>query len=251
MPVKILVIHSTSLVGKSTIVASLLHPQLNSPGVFSVETQNQGAGRYGIDVVRYCASNFQQLFDDIILEPNDLIVDVSASQYFYIMDEFDRVRGAINDFNVVIVPTTPDGRVQEDTIGAIEMLRKVGLQLEKLRVLFNRATADQDNDPDIQFERVIRYLKETPGLYYYEGLVVYESPIHADLHEEGLSFHQMMNDRTDYRTALDEEIRRDPRGAETIRLVRTLAIQRTVASVKENLDHVFAALRLPAVNGET
>ncbi|ODV44485.1 hypothetical protein AWV79_07590 [Cupriavidus sp. UYMMa02A] len=87
MPLKILVIHSTSMVGKSTTVASLLHPRLNSPRVFSVEKQNQDAGRYGIEVVRYRAPDFKNLINDIIIEPKDLIVDVGASQYADIVKE--------------------------------------------------------------------------------------------------------------------------------------------------------------------
>lgn len=120
MPLKLLVIHSTSLVGKSTIVASLLHPRLNAPRVFSVEKQNQDAARYGIEVVRYRVPDFKQLMEDILLETHDLIVDVGASQYADMMKEFARLRGAINDFDVVIVPTTPDGRVQEETLTTIE-----------------------------------------------------------------------------------------------------------------------------------
>ncbi|MGF6604459.1 hypothetical protein P3T23_009214 [Paraburkholderia sp. GAS448] len=250
MPLKILVIHSTSMVGKSTAVVSLLHPRLNSPRVFSVEKQNQDAGRYGIEVVRYRAPDFKKLIDDIIIEPKDLIVDVGASQYADIMKEFARVRGAINDFDVVIVPTTPDGRVQEETLGTIETLRKVGLQPEKLRVLFNRATIEQGDDLDLQFEPVIVYLTETRGLSYHDDLVVYENPIHSDLRAEGLSFEQVANDTTNYRKMVDEALRKAPKSPETMALIRRLSIQRAVASAKLDLDAAFVAIRLPAAHVE-
>ncbi|KAH0438486.1 hypothetical protein A8H39_01065 [Paraburkholderia fungorum] len=250
MPLKILVIHSTSMVGKSTTVASLLHPRLNSPRVFSVEKQNQDAGRYGIDVVRYRAPDFKKLIDDIIIEPRDLIVDVGASQYADIMKEFARVRGAINDFDIVIVPTTPDGRVQEETLGTIETLRKVGLQPEKLRILFNRTTIDQGDDLDQQFEAVIVYLTETKGLTYYDDLVIYENPIHSDLRAEGLSFEEVSSDPTNYRKVVDEALRKAPNSPETLTLIRRLSIQRAVASAKLDLDAAFVALRLPAAHLE-
>lgn len=248
MPLKILVIHSTSMVGKSTTVASLLYPRLNSPRVFSVEKQNQDASRFGIDVVRYRAPDFKKLIDDIIIEPRDLIVDVGASQYADIMKEFARVRGAINDFDVVIVPTTPDGRVQEETLGTIETLRKVGLQPEKLRVLFNRATIDEGDDLDLQFEAVIAYLTVTPGLSYHDDRVVHENPIHSDLRAEGLSFEEVANDTTNYRKVVDEALRKAPKSQETMRLIRRLSIHRAVASAKLDLDDAFLALRLPTVN---
>ncbi|HJP58734.1 MAG TPA: hypothetical protein VJ865_01995 [Gemmatimonadaceae bacterium] len=250
MPLKILVIHSTSMVGKSTTVASLLHPRLNSPRVFSVEKQNQDAGRFGIDVVRYRAPDFKKLIEDIIIEPRDLIVDVGASQYTDIMKEFARLRGAINDFDVVIVPTTPDGRVQEETLGTIATLRKVGLQPERLRVLFNRATLDEGDELELQFEPIIAYLTDTPGLSYSEDLVVHENPIHSDLRAEGLSFEEVANDRTDYRKAVDQALRKAPKAEETLRLIRRLSIHRAVASAKLDLDAAFLALRLPTTKAE-
>lgn len=250
MPLKILVIHSTSMVGKSTTVASLLHPRLNSPRVFSVEKQNQDVGRFGIDVVRYRAPDFKKLIDDIIIEPRDLVVDVGASQYADIMKEFARVRGAINDFDVVIVPTTPDGRVQEETLGTIETLRKVGLQPDKLRVLFNRATLDEGDDLDLQFEPVIAYLTVTPELYYHEDLVVHENPIHSDLRAEGLSFEEVAKDTTNYRKVVDEALRKAPKDQETMRLIRRLSIQRAVASAQLDLDAPFRALRLPSEHAD-
>ncbi|UIF89248.1 hypothetical protein [Cupriavidus sp. UYPR2.512] len=250
MPLKILVIHSTSMVGKSTTVASLLHPRLKSPRVFSVEKQNQDAGRFGIDVVRYRAPDFKKLIEDIIFEPRDLIVDVGASQYADVMKEFARLQGAINDFDVVIVPTTPDGRVQEETLGTIATLRKVGLEPEKLRVLFNRATLEEGDDLELQFEPIIAYLTVTPGLSFHKDLVVHENAIHSDLRAEGLSFQQVANDRTDYRKAVNEALRKAPKSEETLRLVRRLSIQRAVASAKLVLDAAFLALRLPAANAD-
>ncbi len=250
MPLKLLVIHSTSMVGKSTTVATLLHPRLQSPRVFSVEKQNQDAARYGIDVVRYHATEFKRLMEDVELETNDLIVDVGASQYAEIMTGFDRARGAINDFDVVIVPTTPDGRVQEETLTTIEALQKMHLRMNKLRIIFNRATDETIENIDRQFEDVIAYIFSHKQIPCYKDLVLFENPIHPELRDAGLSFHQMVNDHTNYRQALDEAKKKDPRGAGTIRLVRMLAIQRAVARAKEDLDRAFAALRLPAVGAE-
>jgi len=254
MPLKLLVIHSTSMVGKSTTVATLLHPRLQSPRVFSVEKQNQDAARYGIDVVRYHATEFKRLMEDVELETNDLIVDVGASQYAEIMTGFDRARGVINDFDVVIVPTTPDGRVQEETLTTIGALQKMHLRMNKLRIIFNRATPDPDENIENierQFEDVIAYIFWDKQIPCYKDLVLFENPIHPELRDAGLSFHQMVNDHRNYREALDEARKKDPRGAGTIRLVRMLAIQRAVIRAKEDLDRAFAALRLPAVGSET
>lgn len=251
MPLKILVIHSTSLVGKSTTVASLLHPRLKSPRVFSVEKQNQDASRFGIDVVRYRAPDFKKLMEDIIFEPRDLIVDVGASQYVDVMKEFARLQGSINDFDAVIVPTTPDGRVQEETLGTIDSLRKVGLEPARLRVLFNRATLEEGDDLELQFEPVIAYLSVTPALSIHKDLIVYENAIHSDLRAEGLSFQEVSNDKIDYRKAVTEALRKAPQSEETLRLVRRLSIQRAVASAKLVLDAAFLALRLPTGNADS
>ncbi|RAR47998.1 hypothetical protein C7401_15439 [Paraburkholderia unamae] len=251
MPLKILVIHSTGLVGKSIITASLLHPRLSSPRIFSVERQNQDAARYGIDVSRYRSADFKKLINDVVVEPGDLVVDVGASQYADFMKEFARVRGAINDFDVVIVPTTPDGRVQEETLGTIETLLKVGLQPDKLRVVFNRATIDQGDSLETEFEHVVAHLIGTPSLPFYEDLVTYENPIHSELRAEGLSFEEVATDTTDYRKLVSDVARKSPNSAVHRRLVGRLNLQRAVASATSDLDAAFVALRLPGVQIET
>jgi hypothetical protein len=185
--------------------------------------------------------------EDILLETNDLIVDVGASQYADMMKEFARLRGAINDFDVVIVPTTPDGRVQEETLTTIEALRKVGLHMDKLRILFNRTTIDDDEDLPVQYEDLIAHLLSDPSIPYHKDLVLYENPIHGDLRDANLSFQQMERDHTDYSRAVAQARQNDPKGPETLRLVRLLAIQRAVASAKAQLDKAFSSLRLPAV----
>ncbi|WP_321816730.1 MULTISPECIES: hypothetical protein [unclassified Paraburkholderia] len=247
MALKILVIHSTSLVGKSTTVASLLHPRLRNPRIFSVEKQNQDASRYGIEVVRYNGPDFRTLFDDIVAYPSDLIVDVGASQYSGVIKEFARLAGSIDDFDIVLVPTTPDGRVQEETLGTIDTLRKVGMNLEKLRVLFNRATIDDPSQLDEQFEPVIAYLQEHLGLSFYKDLILYENPIHSELRAEGLSFEEVARDTTNYREKVTEAVRKSPRSAETQALIRMLGLQRAVNSARIAFDEAFQALRLPVV----
>jgi len=246
---KILVIHSTSMVGKSTAVASLLHPRLNSPRVFSVEKQNQDSSRYGINVERYDTQDFQKLIDDVMLSTGDLIVDVGASQYVDVVNEFARIHGAVNDYDVVIVPTTPEGRYHEETIGTIETLRKVGLETEKLRVLFNRATIRAGQKLDSEFLPVIAYLT-TEGLPCYEDLVVHDNKIHEGLRATGVSFLEVVSDPTDYRKLFKAAQEKDPHSHETLTLQRRFNLQRTVAAVKLSLDKAFAALRLPTVHLE-
>lgn len=247
MALKILVIHSTSLVGKSTAVASLLHPRLQNPRIFSVEKQNQDASRYGIEVVRYNGTDFKTLFDAIIAEPRDLIVDVGASQYSGVIKEFGRLAGSIDDFDIVLVPTTPDGRVQEETLGTIDTLRKVGMRPDKLRVLFNRATIDDPSELTFQFEPVIAYLEKRLGISCHKELILYENPIHSELRAEGLSFEEVARDTTNYREKVTEAVRTSPRSDETQALIRMLSLQRAVNSARLAFDEAFKALRLPRV----
>lgn len=248
MPLKILVIHQTGFVGKSTITASLLHPRLKSPRIFSVEKHNLDASSYGLEVVKYRGPEFKKLMENIILETSDLIVDVGVSQYADMKKEFTRQNGAINEFDVVIVPATPDSRVQEETLTTIEALRKTGLKMDKLRILFNKATIDEEDDLSVQFEDVIAYLIADRDIPYYKDLVLFENAIHSDLRDLKVSFQQMERDKTDYARAVTQARQKDPTGPETLRLVRLLAIQRGVCSAKAELDKAFESLRLPTVD---
>ncbi|OBR50541.1 hypothetical protein [Paraburkholderia tropica] len=250
MSIKILVIHTTGLIGKSTTVASLLHPRLKDARVFSVEKQNQDASRYGISVDVYLPADIKKLRENTVLETNNLIVDVGSSQYAEVVKEFGRLRGSINDFDVVIVPTIPDQRAQEETLTTIEGLRKVGLHPEKLRILFNKATIEPDGPLEAEFEDILVYLHQHQELPFYEDLVLYDNPIHSDLRSEGLSFETVLKDTTDYRTAVKEAVKNAPRSPETLRLVRRMGLQLAVNSAQRDLDAAFVALRLPTVAAE-
>ncbi|ODV44484.1 hypothetical protein AWV79_07585 [Cupriavidus sp. UYMMa02A] len=150
----------------------------------------------------------------------------------------------------MIVPTTPDGRVQEETLGTIETLRKVGLQPAKLRVLFNRATLDEGEDLDLQFEPVIAYLSVTSGCP--TTMISSSSRIRFTRTYALKASHSTRWQTTRPTTARPstKPCARRRRSPEAMTLIRRLSIHRAVASAKLDLDAAFRALRLPSAQAE-
>lgn len=245
MSKKILVVHVASHVGKSAIVVSLLHPRMNSPRVFSVDKQNFDASAYGIEVVRFDASGLTKIMDTIAAEPGDLIVDVGFLQFNDMMREFSRLQGAINDFDIVIVPTTPDRRAQEETITTVLTLLNVGLETEKLRIIFNRMRGDPEDGLEDEFDQILAFGRSNDAIPIYDDLVIRENDLHSDLRIARVSFQQMISDCTDYKAAVTEAVAKDPNSPNTRRLIKFRNLHRAAVSANAELDAVFSALLLP------
>lgn len=245
MPYRILLVSSTGLVGKSTAVASLLYPRL--PGnlkVFSVEEQNQDASRYGIPVIRYRAAEFAVMWEDLQMETANALVDVGASNYLDFMDALLEFPGVVNDFDAVVVPCTPDRRTQEEAVTTVEDLSKVGLDPDKLRVLFNRSTARRGTPPDDEFQIVVAYLQLHPEYHFYPDLVIPNRGVHSNLAAAGKSINDVLKDTRDYAAEIEDAVtRKDDAGKR--KLVHAQMLKIAVTGAEGDLQAAFEALRLP------
>jgi hypothetical protein len=242
---KILVIHSAGFVGKSTLTASLLQPRL--PGawrVYSVEQQNQDASRYGIAVIRYRATEFPAMWQDMVMDDSHVLVDVGASNYLAFMNQLRQVPGTINDFDLVIVPCTPDHRAQDETAATIDDLSRLGLTPEKLRVIFNRSAAD-GTPIEREYRNVVAYLTARPKYTLYEDLVLPDRACHTDLGAAGRSISEVLTDSTNYAAALELAVKQKADPAERSRLARATALYRAAQGAEADLQRAFEALRLP------
>src|ERR1700730_11143172 len=152
----ILILHTAGLVGKSTITASVLYPRVGAdPIVLSVETLCQDASRYVFPAERFRAAECPAIMRRVQLAESSVIVDVGASNFVAFLQKLSNNPGSLDDFDIVLVITTPDARVQQETISTIETLADVGLDPSKIRILFNRA--DREASVPTQFEHVVAY----------------------------------------------------------------------------------------------
>jgi hypothetical protein len=249
MPVKILVAQALGNVGKSTTVASLLYPRLNKPDVISVEITNEDAAKFGIPVKRYQGNDFPLIMQDVVYAKGNVIVDVGASQFIDFSQGLLDHPEAIDDYDVVIIPVTPEDRAQREAFTTLETLIAAGMPAAKLRILFNRVIRRNNTElsrcVEMQFVHLLAYADLHPEIPVNLDAAVPEAQIHADLASNGLSLAEMLADQADYASLAKAAVREDRARAETERLVRMMGLQRATRGMVSHLDSAFTALKVP------
>ena len=137
-PMKIGVLNLSGNVGKTTVAVHLLAAFRPNAKLISVESVNNSEASEvdSITVEELKASRFKEIYRELMMK-DDLIVDVGASNVATFMDELTKYRSAIGEFDMILVPAVPADKQQKDTIATIEWLNKLGIDAEKIRVVFN------------------------------------------------------------------------------------------------------------------
>ncbi|WP_258086600.1 transcriptional regulator [Xenorhabdus bovienii] len=138
---KIIVMNNSGNVGKTTICQNMLVPRLDGIDVIRVETLNDDGESTG---EKLGADLFDEIFQSILSSEN-VLVDVGASNVevfnYKLENEFVGSHSFIDWF---IVPVTPDEKQQRDTITTIKTLIDIGVNPEKIKVVFNRLNVKKD-----------------------------------------------------------------------------------------------------------
>ncbi|CQQ96288.1 Uncharacterised protein [Yersinia enterocolitica] len=138
---KIIVMNNSGNVGKTTICQNMLVPRLNGIDVIRVETLNDDGESTG---EKLSADLFDEIFESILSSEN-VLVDVGASNVevfnYKLENEFVGSHSFIDYF---IIPVTPDEKQQRDTISTIKTLIDMGVDIDKIKVVFNRLNVKKD-----------------------------------------------------------------------------------------------------------
>ncbi|HFE3207836.1 TPA: transcriptional regulator [Providencia stuartii] len=138
---KIIVMNNSGNVGKTTICQNMLVPRLGEIDVIRVETLNDDGESTG---EKLGADLFDEIFESILSSEN-VLVDVGASNVevfnYKLENEFVGSHTFIDYF---IIPVTPDEKQQRDTIATIKTLIDIGVDVDKIKVVFNRLNAKKD-----------------------------------------------------------------------------------------------------------
>ena len=146
---KIMVLNNSGSVGKSTITRELLSPRLNNPLIIEVEGQNVSTKDFNVSNKYFDLKVFDNDFDDLYLdlvERDNVIVDVGASQLEKFFNEFDKVAGIETLFDYFIVPTILTDKSQTDTAKTVMFLINKGIEKDKIKVIFNAVKNDVETD---------------------------------------------------------------------------------------------------------
>lgn len=241
---KICVLNLSGNVGKSTLAVHLLAAYSPGARILSVESINASATHsvQGLDVEELGASRFKEILREL-MQSDDLIVDVGASNVAAFMTEMTRFKSAVGEFDWVLVPTVPALKQQLDTIATIDWLHELGLEGRKIRVLFNQYASETQDPVEVTYSQVLGYAAaDGKGKAIYEPHAVVD---HNEVYELAKDTRQLIRElagsTTDWKAARSNA----KREGDTVALERAISGQMThdlAMTAHENLLRVHALL---------
>lgn len=232
---KVAIINYTGTVGKTTVAAHLLSPRMNNAPIYAIESINETAEGLGVDVEKMKGNKFRDLFKKIMLE-DDAIIDVGASNIEEFMNNLVKFDDSHEEIDYFIVPITSGTKEQKESISMLNALSAIGIQPEKIRVIFNRV----DSDVADEFPFIIAYHKKTKSFTANQECAIFENELFDALSVKGITVDALINDETDYKSLLKTNI--DASEKERNNWADMFGLKLLSKSVKRNLDHVYSEL---------
>lgn len=222
----IAVLNFSGNVGKSTLARHLLAPRLDNCAIIPVETVNENE----IESPSFKGKNFKDVLVELVMYDN-AIVDIGSSNIEQVFEQLKKITGSHEDFDYYVVPTVPSVKQQADTMSLITALAELGVEDNKIRIVFNQV--ESDDEVEKLFPILYNYCKDS-GIP--TDTAVYQNDLFSMLHDKEIA--DVVNE--------DKGIKEKLATAESIEEKRELANVLTVArlakGVEENLDRVFEAL---------
>lgn len=224
------------MVGKTTLAANLFVPRMPDSKFIAVETINETAAKLGLDVEVITGDNFLGLYKRLGTMRNG-IIDIGASNVEPFLRGLLRFEDAQEDIDYFIVPTTPDSKVQIETVKTLNTLAELGIPSNKVRVVFNRVVRDVKDE----FGPILGYAKSTKNAIANPECAIYETELYNMLTTKKLTIAAALSDQNDYRALLrSEDLSSDPKKFALYSDMR--AIKSLSKKANENLDTVFENL---------
>lgn len=241
---KICVLNLSGNVGKSTLAVHLLAAYAPGARILSIESINASAADRmpGLDVEELGASRFKEILREL-MQGEDVIVDVGASNVAAFMAEMKRFKSAVGEFDWVLVPTVPALKQQLDTIATIDWLHGLGLDGRKVRVIFNQYASDAQDPVQVVYSQVLGYAAaDGQGKAVYEPhAVVDHNEVYELAKDSGQVMRALAGSTTDWRAARGEAKRAGDRVALECAISGQITHDLAVTA-HENLERVHAML---------
>jgi MinD-like ATPase involved in chromosome partitioning or flagellar assembly len=204
---KICVLNLSGNVGKSTLAVHLLAAFRPGAKFLSIETFNSTSADTvaSIEVEEWAASQFNEIFRELMIN-DDVILDVGSSNIATFMAQMKRFKSAVGEFDMVLVPTVPDQKQQDDTISTIEWLHDHGMDRKKVRVVFNNCHAETGNQIEAAYHHVAGYARaDGKNKAVFEPYAVVDAnEIYQLIKRSKKTVKELAEDTTDWRAKRNE-----------------------------------------------
>ncbi|MEK8034224.1 StbB family protein [Ideonella sp. DXS29W] len=239
---RLCVINFSGNVGKTTVSANFLKPRLDAH-LFSIETINQDAEGDGVEAKRMRAQQFGALLDGMLLAPR-AIVDVGSSNVEAFLEYMQRYDSSHEDYDYFVVPTVKERKQVADTVATIEALLSMGVEGDRIKVLFNKIERPDDLLDD--FAPLFGFAMQK-GIELNPRARLELHPVFDEIKDHDQTLAEVIADPTDHRALLAGETTDEARAER----IRRLSIKRLATRCARDMDQAYAALfaRAPAVAG--
>lgn len=225
---KIAIINFSGNVGKTTIASYLLKPRMPDAPIFSVESIGLGAEFNGLDVEKIKGKRFGELTHSMMLTQS-AIVDVGASNIEDFLKFMRQYAGSHEDFDFFIVPVVKERKVQVDTINTIRALESIGVEKNKIRMVFNKVDVNDSVDDD--FSPMFDFCASEKSFVINKDAVIYANKGF----DSGKSLDEITVDDTDYGV----QLRQATNETEKEICIKMVTLKRLSIMANKNLDDVF------------
>lgn len=232
---KIAVMNFSGNVGKTTVAGQLLKPRMPEAQIFSIESINSGADADGLDVEKMKGKKYGDLIKQIS-KLDSAIIDIGASNVEDFLKLMQQHVGSHEDFDYFLIPTAKEKKVQIDTINTIKLLKQIGVDKDRILLVFNKL--DTDEFAADEFPAIFGLAAGENSFVIKEEAVIYSNEVYDKLKTAKKSLLDVMNDPTDYRAQL-KQLKTDE---EKDKCIDMIAIKRLAISANTNLDHVYKVL---------
>lgn len=231
---KIAVLNNSGNVGKSTICENLLQPRILDSKIIKVETINSD----GTNDQTYSADDFIKITNSLD-EYDNAIIDIGASNVEKMFTQFNKYYGSHEDFDYFIIPLVPDNKQQEDTITTILELLTLGVDNDRIKVIFNRCKRDlliEKHYPVFMKSNVAKNLNINKD----NAVIIQETEMFDLLKSIDKTMSTIVDDQRDFKLLLKESNSKEERST----LSTERAIKRLVTGVNNEFNLAFNKLSL-------
>jgi len=199
---KFVVSNIASDVGKSEISRHLLSPRLKDPLLIGIESLNTNGHGVLMDV-----SRFDEIMERVMLS-DAAVVDVGSSDFREFMTRMAQLHGSHEGFDCFVLPVIAASKQQIETVKTIKLLRAMGVERERIRVVFNKTK------PGEEVARTFSVVfSEEDNAMLEPDCKIDLSPFFEMFKNAGMTVEQLANDGEDYRDkmrlpGLDPELKK-------------------------------------------
>ncbi len=228
----VMVTNYSGNVGKSTLTKYMLAPRMNNAKIIPIETINSHEGDSSDNLK---GKQYGELIEGLAMFDN-AIVDVGSSNVSDTITLMQQYKGSHEIFDYFVVPVIHRDKQIKDTISTIDALSSIGVNADKIRLVFNMI-----ENPDVNLERdffaIFSYLSAEKAFTLNVDAVIYQHDFFSRATGKDVTIESILSDKTDFNSL----IKNASSPQEKLKFSQQRALKWLAVELNEKLDSAYAA----------